>query len=103
MGSQQLLVPPTQICQALAVGASSPGQLSLTAVMCPPNVLQSGFQECPKGCGCRLWACTICILLEEIGLGWGGSTPCPPSSLHGAGLTTVCWVGLKSPTRSESL
>lgn len=70
MRSQQLLMPLAQICQALAVGASSPGQLLLTTVVCHPNVLQSGLQECPKGCDCRRWACTICTLLA--GTGWAG-------------------------------
>lgn len=80
MGSQQLLMPSAQICQALAVGSSSPGQLLLTAVVCSPDVFQSILQECPKSGGCRCLACTICILLEEMGWGLGlvGPTPLPP-------------------------
>ena len=73
VGSQQLLMPPAQICQALAVGAGGPGQLLLTAVMSCPNVFQSGLQECPKGCDCGLRACAICVSLEEAGPGPGGA------------------------------
>lgn len=86
MGDQQLLVSAAQICQALAVGASSPGQLLLTAVVRRPDVLQGGLQKCLQGCGCV--ACTTCVLLEtgrarEGGL--VGRTPVP-HPLHGAGL-----------------
>lgn len=87
MGSQQLLMPTAQICQALAVGTSSLGQLLLTTVVCRPNVFQSGLQESPKDCGGRRLASTICMLLEGRGWGWGGATagegeawlvPCQP-------------------------
>lgn len=77
MGSQQLLMPSAHICQALAVGSSSPGQLLLTAVVRRPNVLQSTLQECSKGCGCRCLAYTICIVLEEVGWGQGLAGPHP--------------------------
>lgn len=79
MGGQQLFMPSAQICQALAVGSSSPGQLLLTAVVRHPNVLQSTLQECSKGCGCRCLACTICVVLEEVewGQGLAGPTPLP--------------------------
>lgn len=106
MSDQQLLMPPAQICQALAVGAGGPGQLLLTAVMSCPNVLQSGLQECPKGCGCGLRACAICVSLEEAGPGPGRAAlgriqPLPLNSLPRAGPRIVCWAGLKSSTRSR--
>lgn len=69
MDDQQLIMPTAQICQVLAVGPSSPGQLLLTTVMCCSDVLQSGLQECLKG-----WlACTICISLEEVKGCWGST------------------------------
>lgn len=104
---QQLLMPPAQIGQALAVGAGGPGQLLLTAVMSCPNVLQSGLQECPKGCCCGLRACAICVSLEEAGPGPGRAAlgriqPLPLNSLPRAGPRIVYWAGLKSPTRSRA-
>lgn len=66
MGDQQLLVSAAQICQALAVGASSPGQLLLTAVVRRPDVLQGGLQKCLQGCGCV--ACTTCVLRRGPGI-----------------------------------
>lgn len=88
MADQQFLMLLAQICQTLAVVSSSPGQLSLTTVVRFPDVLQSGFEECPKGCSCRCLACTICVLLEVMGQGWGlvGPTPLPCNSLLGTGL-----------------
>lgn len=55
-------MPTVQICQVLLVGPSSPGQLLLTTAMCCPDILQSGLQECLKGC----LACTVCISLERV-------------------------------------
>lgn len=71
MGGPQLLMSAAQIGQALAVGSSSPGQLLLTAAVRGPDVLQSGLQECPEGCGCRLRAGACRKLLERMGRGWG--------------------------------
>lgn len=88
VADQQFLMPSAQICQTLAVVSSSPGQLLLTTVVRFPDVLQSGFEECLKGCSCRCLACTICVLLEVMGQGWGlvGPTPLPHNSLLGTGL-----------------